>query len=441
LHDRGGAQADEVRDGTLTGEETPSEAETRFRAAFEYAPIGMALTSLDGIFLRVNRALSAMFGRPMDQLVGTLVADVTHPEDRAADAAAMTRMVRGETANFRAEKRYLHAGGNWVWASLSASIVHDSEGCPRYFVSQMEDVTQRHETELMRRALASMSSGISLIDVREPDQPLVYVNAAFERLTGYPAVELLGRSWKLSEGAETDPETAARLHEAVERGDELRTAVRHHRRDGTAYWSEALMTPVFTEDGDVTHYMSVQKDVTDQIEAAELAAHMAYHDPLTGLPNRTQLQEHVALALARAERKGTAVALLFLDLNHFKQVNDRHGHEIGDRLLEDVARRWRSTARHSDVLARYGGDEFVLLMTDVPRDSARATAVAAATRYAEALKAPFDAHGTPCQAFDIGVSVGIALYPDDATTPAGLLFAADAQMYAGKRAARPAPGS
>jgi PAS domain S-box-containing protein len=140
----------------------------------------------------------------------------------------------------------------------------------------------------MRRALASMSSGIGLIDVREPDQPLVYVNAAFERLTGIRAADAVGRNWKLSEGPDTDPDTAARLHEAVRRGEELRVPVRHHRRDGTAYRSETLMAPVYAEDGAVTHYLSVQKDVTDNTESTQRAAHMAYHDDLTGLPQPLQ---------------------------------------------------------------------------------------------------------------------------------------------------------
>ena len=302
-------------------------------------------------------------------------------------------------------------------------------------------LSRRQQSELMRRAQDSVSSAVSLIDVRDRDQPLVYVNPAFERLTGYPAGEVLGRSWRLSEGAETDPKTAARLHDAVDRGVEIRVRMRYHRRDDTVYWGETLMVPIPAENGAATHYMSMQKDVTENAEAVQRAAHMAYHDALTGLPNRAQLLEHLALALARAERKESAFAVVFLDLNLFKQVNDRHGHEAGNRLLEDIAGRWGSIARDGDLLARYGGDEFVLLITDVPRDSVRGTATAAAARYADSLKRPFDVQGTPVQVMEIGVSAGIALYPEDATTPAALLLAADADMYARKRARSASPDS
>jgi diguanylate cyclase (GGDEF)-like protein/PAS domain S-box-containing protein len=289
----------------------------------------------------------------------------------------------------------------------------------------------------MRRALDSMSSAVTLIDVRHPGQPVIHVSPAFARLTGYQPAEVIGRSWKLSEGPETDPDTAARLHAAVDSGVEIRVRIRHHRRDGTAYWSETLLVPITATNGGVTHYMSVQKDVTEDVEAMLRAAHMAYHDPLTGLPNRTQLQEHLSLALARAQRKDSAFALIFFDLDDFKQINDRHGHEAGDRLLQDVAQRWQSIARDGDVLARYGGDEFVLLTTDVHRQLARDAAAATARRYVDSLARPFNGPGTsqaPGLPITIGVSAGIARYPDDATTPTALLLAADAAMYVSKRA-------
>jgi len=298
--------------------------------------------------------------------------------------------------------------------------------------------SSHREDELLGRALASMTAGISLIDVRDPRQPITYINKSFERLTGYPADELLGVSWRLTEGPETDPECARRLHEAIDSGRELRVNIRHHRRDGTPYWSETLMAPVFWPDGSITHYMSVQKDITEKTDAAARAAHMAYHDTLTGLPNRAQLQEHLDLALARAERKDTAVAALFLDLDGFKPVNDTYGHPAGDRLLQDAARRWRTVSRAGEMLARIGGDEFVLILTDLERDSAQAAAAAAGVRCADALLTPFDIHGVPGVTINIDVSVGLALYPRDAATPAELLLAADGAMYAVKRERRAA---
>lgn len=292
---------------------------------------------------------------------------------------------------------------------------------------------QNAQRKLMQRALASMSSAISLIDVRLPTQPIVYVNAGFERLTGYTAAEAVGRPWTFLEGPETDPETATWLRDAVRHGHELRVAIRHHRRGGAAYWSETLLAPVFGEDGSVTHYMAVQKDVTESTEAAQRNAHLAYHDTLTDLPNRAQLKEHLAIAMARGKRSGTVAAVLFLDLDGFKDVNDSHGHHTGDQLLADIARRWRTMTREGDVLARHGGDEFVLLMADLSRDGAQDAAIAAAHRYIEALRLPFDLRTRPCITVQLGVSVGIALVSDDATAPGALVAAADEAMYVAKR--------
>jgi diguanylate cyclase (GGDEF)-like protein/PAS domain S-box-containing protein len=286
----------------------------------------------------------------------------------------------------------------------------------------------------MRRAQDAMSAVICLVDMRDHGQPIVYVSPGFESLTGWRADDALGRNWKLSQGVETDPETAARLTAAVDHGEEIRVEIRHHRRDGTAYWSEMLMMPAPDRHGVVTHYMSGQKNVTERVEAAQQAAHMAYHDALTGLPNRAQLHEHLALALARAERNESAFGLVFFDLNLFKAVNDHHGHDAGDRLLEAVAGRWRSVTRDGDVLTRYGGDEFVLLITDVLPNQARSAAAAAAARYTDALALPFDAPATPSGTIQISVSTGIAVYPEDADTPSALLLAADVAMYASKRA-------
>lgn len=286
---------------------------------------------------------------------------------------------------------------------------------------------------VLAQALDGMSSAISLIDVRDAAEPVVYVNRAFERLTGYSAAEAVGRPWTIVEGPETDPATSAELGQAIRSGHEIRVRIRHHRRDQQPYWSETFLSPVVDGSGAISHYLSVQKDVTAQVEAEQRASHLAYHDGLTGLPNRAQVQEHLALALARATRRGTTVALLFLDLDGFKPANDRYGHDAGDQLLQAVVKRWRGVLRKGDVLARYGGDEFVVLMTGLQPAEARSASAAAAARFVAAVQTPFTVPDRPGAAIRIGVSVGIALYPDHASSISELLIAADAAMYEAKR--------
>ena len=288
---------------------------------------------------------------------------------------------------------------------------------------------RRSVDELLLSALSGMSSAISLVDVR--DQRLLYANAAYETLTGHGVQQALGRSWNLMEG-EIDAATAHEIRETIRRGGELRMRVRRRRKDGEPYWSETFLSPVADDSGSVNRYIVVEKDVTAHVEREERAAHLAYHDALTGLPNRSQLQEHLALALARAARSQTAFGLLFLDLDGFKAANDRYGHEAGDQVLKAVAERWLTAARDGDVLARYGGDEFVVLLTELQRTEPKAAAIAAAERYRNAIREPLSV--SAASGIVTSVSVGIAIYPDDGDSAAALLMAADAAMYVGKRA-------
>ncbi len=295
--------------------------------------------------------------------------------------------------------------------------------------------------EQLARALTCMSSAVSLIDVRDASERLVYVNAAFERLTGYDATEAVGRTWTFLEGPETDHSTALELREAIGSGHELRVCVRHYRQNRQPYWSETFMSPVVDAVGTVTHFIAVQKDVTARTEAERRAAHLAYHDALTGLPNRTQLHQHLALALARARRGRTSLALLFMDLDGFKLANDHHGHDAGDQVLRTMAERWIAVGRDGDVLARHGGDEFVLLMSDLAPAQAHAIAAAAAGRYVAAARLPFPLQGRADASISVSVSVsiGIALYPDDGHAASELLVAADAAMYEAKLSGGAAP--
>jgi diguanylate cyclase (GGDEF)-like protein len=232
------------------------------------------------------------------------------------------------------------------------------------------------------------------------------------------------------QGPSTDPVAVAEIGAAIAAGRSARVRLRNYRADGSTWWNELLLCPVHDSAGQLTHYIGVQNDVTAQVEAERTVLHLAYHDALTGLPNRARLDDALTAALTRRKRTATATALLFIDLDNFKAVNDRHGHSAGDALLRQVATRLRSAVRADDLLARQGGDEFLVLLTDLPLHDAAAVAARAADQLLHALREPFDVHGIK---LEVAASVGISVDTDGVADADDLRRTADAAMYTAKK--------
>jgi diguanylate cyclase (GGDEF)-like protein/PAS domain S-box-containing protein len=283
--------------------------------------------------------------------------------------------------------------------------------------------------------------------MRQPNQPLVYVNEAFERLAGLPSQDVLGRNCRFLQGPDTDPAAVARIRAAIERGEECRETVLNFRGpDRTPWWNEIHLAPVLGEDGSVRQYIGVQHDVTARVDAerallrerdrnrAYLARieKLAYTDPLTGLPNRRRLEEQLETAIWDARSGQDTVALLFVDLNGFKSVNDRLGHRIGDELLRSVAATLRARLRRGDLLARLGGDEFLVALMGLDPASAAREARRVAEELAAAVRVPMELGG---HAVTVGASVGVSVYPTDGEDFETLLHNADLSMYASKGSA------
>jgi len=298
--------------------------------------------------------------------------------------------------------------------------------------------------EVLRRALASTTSGVTISDLRLPDQPLVYVNEAFEQLTGLSREDVLGRSCRFLQGPDTDPAAVARLRAAIDRGEEAWETVLNHRGpDREPWWNEIHLAPVRDAEGAVVQYIGVQHDVTARVEAerallqerdrnrASLARieELAHTDPLTGLPNRRRLEEQVETAIWDARSGSDAVALLFVDLNGFKAVNDRLGHAAGDELLQAVAGTLRARLRRHDLLARLGGDEFLVALLGLDPATAAHEAHRIAAELAAAVRTPVLLRD---EAVTVGARVGVSLYPEDGEEFADLLHAAHLSMYAHK---------
>lgn len=290
---------------------------------------------------------------------------------------------------------------------------------------------------LLVRAVDGSVSGVVVADVQAEDHPMVYVNAAFEQMTGYTSAEVLGRNCRLLQSEQTDPAVVRALSLAIRRGEEHHCVLLNHRKDGTAWWNELHLSPVRSESGQLTHYLGYQHDVTARVEAEEALARQATQDSLTGLANRNHLLHRLDAALGSAAATGHAVAVLFIDLDGFKGVNDTHGHAAGDSVLVQVADRLRAVLRTSDLICRNGGDEFVAVLHELdPLDAGR-IAERAAHDVTASLQRPFVA-GPGLIA--LGGSVGVAIYPQDGATPDRLLAVADSDMYQAKKIRAPARG-
>ncbi|WP_255363668.1 diguanylate cyclase domain-containing protein [Geodermatophilus sp. DSM 45219] len=295
---------------------------------------------------------------------------------------------------------------------------------------------------LVQGALASTPTGVSIVDMRRPDQPLVYVNPAFEKLAGLPKSELLGRNCRFLQGPDTDPTAVAAVRRAVDAGEECRVTVLNHRGpEKTPWWNELHLAPVVGPDGTVTHYIGTQVDVTARVDAERALVQerdrtrtylarieeLAYTDSLTGLPNRRRLAEQVDTAIWNARAHGEAVAVLFVDLVGFKCVNDRFGHAVGDELLVAVADRLRGRLRRNDLLARLGGDEFLVALTGLPEATAAAEARRIAGELAEVVARPVSLRE---QEVTVRASIGVSVWPEDGADFPALLHSADMRMYA-----------
>ena len=407
-----------------------------FGTAFDYSSIGMALVSLDGRWLRVNRTLSAMLGYPPEELLRTDFQTLTHPDDLPRDLEHVRRLLSGEISSYVMEKRYFHRDGGIVTAALSVALVRDDAGQPLYFISQLEDVTRRQQAEQalrrseQRLSLAMAAAGQGMFDV-DLSRGQVSFSAETARLLGYPpepftmpAAQV--RDW-LHPGDVEATVAAARDYLAGARA-EYRAVFRFRRADGEWRWLLCLGAVVERDaSGRPLHLAGTYTDITERKQYEERIEYLANHDALTGLVNRNRFDDRLSQAMARADRAGRGVtAVLMIDLDRFKLVNDSLGHPLGDQLIQAVAARLSRNLRSGDTVARLGGDEFVVLVEALQG----AEEVQAIARKLQAALA--EAFSIAGHELFTTATIGAALYPADGDTIARLLANAEAAMYRAK---------
>lgn len=324
---------------------------------FRESPVGIAVVDDGGRPVSVNGAFVEMFGYSPDELRTMTFLEFTHPDDVQKDVELYEQLVAGDIPHYRIDKRYVTASGDVLWAELYVTRAPTSIDETR-FVAFVRDITDRRRAEERYRSLFEGSrDGVVLTD---PDGNFRRVNDAFLELTGYSREQL--EDMKAQE-LYVNPERRRELLEALEDSGSVQGFELELRRADDGLVHCTVTTSLRPGPDGNRGLQAIVRDVTQQKEVEEELRQRALHDSLTGLPNRALLRDRLEQALAGAERSPhTFLAVLFVDLDGFKGINDMYGHEVGDRMLDMIAHRLLSQVREGDTVARYGGDEFVVLL-------------------------------------------------------------------------------
>jgi PAS domain S-box-containing protein/diguanylate cyclase (GGDEF)-like protein len=400
----------------------------RFRVAFDNAPIGVALLTPDGRWFHVNQALCDLLGYTVAELQELTFADVTHPDDLAANLERSRKQLEGDEWEMRIEKRYVRSDGTIVWVALSNEVVRDDSGEPLYFVAQIEDITQRRETERalqeaeerFRRAFEDGPIGMALVGL---DGRWLRVNRALCEMTGYSEADLLERTFQDITHPDDIDEGVDRVQRLL--SSEIRayqTEKRYLRPDGEIVWAALSVSVVRDEEDTPLYFVSQIEDIRERKRAEHELQRLAAFDPLTGLGNRRKLTADLERMLVPGHEESHLFVVF--DLNGFKHYNDTFGHPAGDALLARLGAKLAVAVESHGEAYRLGGDEFCVLASASPHD---------AEAFLDAAVASLEESG---DGFRISSSFGAIFLPEEAADATSALSLADERLYAQKNELR-----
>jgi len=405
-------------------------SEERFRTLVEHAPEAILVLDVErNQFVDVNMNAEVLFGRSRDQLIGKSFS-VLNPEVTAEGRQIehyIEKAVAGEASVF--EFSFNNAERISFDCEVRLVRLPSDEGV--LVRGSVTDISERKRNESrMHKLSTALQQTADAVVITDSEGIIEYANAAFESLTGYGYEEVIGHKPDFLGSGSHNNHFYSELWSTIKSGNVFNDVLINRRKDGVLFYEEKTITPLKNLQGEITHFISTGRDITERIEAQERLRYMAHHDALTQLPNRSMMMDRLKQAIARARRDNTRVAIMFIDLDHFKMINDTLGHDVGDRTIKEVARLLLTSLRASDTVVRFGGDEFVIMLEEIHQQD---EVVRLVRKVLAALSAPIHMQG---QELFMSASIGVTLCPDDGEDVNTLLKHADIAMYRAKERGR-----
>ena len=380
----------------------------------------------DARFLDANDAYCRMIGYSRDELLSMHIFDVEAIESHEETAAHIKTVMESKHDLFETQHR--HKNGSLI--PIEASVSYSEVRGGVFFVFVRDISARKHNEEELALAASVFNASSASIVITDADNRIVSVNPAFTTTTGYEAHVVIGRSPNILSSVKQSKAFNHEMWQSLKRDQHWHGELWNRRKDGQMYAEQLTVNVIVNRDGSVHRHVAIFSDITEKKHAEDLMWRQANYDTVTNLPNRRLFLDRLDQELKKCRRSTLFLALLFIDLDHFKEINDTHGHDVGDQLLIEAARRLNSCVRSSDTVARLGGDEFTVILAELT-ETGKVEIVAG--NILDILEQPFYINEVSMQ---ISGSIGIALYPSDAGDANELITKADNAMYAAKRRGR-----
>lgn len=451
------------------------ESEEKFKASFENAGIGMALVDLNGRWLQVNQALCNIVGYSEQELLTMDFQTITHPDDLKTDLEYVQDLLAGKIHSYQMEKRYIHKNGHTMWILLNGSIVRDKANQPLYFIAQVQDITARKAAEQsLQQAHATLENHYqknailsalltklqSCIELNNAYPPIIQCcSQLFPSSSGglylfNPELDHFSIAASWGNLSEHHPDFMSKDCYAI-RCNQCKKFNRTDKKSSCihAIQHKSHLCIPLTSQQEIVGLLYIEFEANSEVDPAsetlanyfaeqislalsnvklrETLQYQSFHDPLTELYNRRYLDQFFSKEISRAKRNNTSIAVMMLDLDYFKIINDKFGHEAGDNALKQIGQLLTDNMRETDLVCRFGGEEFTLILPELTREKA--------IQKAEQLRnliAQLPLHITADHTHNITCSIGIAFYPEHGTSAESLLTAADHALYQAKNNGR-----